>query len=522
MSQLIASLFAKLGIQDELTPGLKKGRVALGDFAGGMKDSLSGLLGFTSAAAAGALVISTFAKAVGEAAREESNLVSMGATIQSMGLSADVSAVGIRAMTESMQAANGVFAHDDLEKAAQSFLKIEGFDISKLRDTLGVVQDFAAGTGQGVASAGDAIARALETGQVRSLGFSAALRTQIQTMITAGDRAGALSLIMDTLNSKYGGQAAAQMDTYNGKLSILTNNWNEFLAVLGGEGLESGKGILSELNNIVLALIKFSEWANLGAMNTNYFSSAVDGAAESASLYARTNYDLDYSLQAVSGSTEDLLTISKGWQELMSGTTPSLESMGAAAFDAALAADGLYDSMDAASSTRLREELGLITEEEAKAMVMAINFKAALDALAGMHVTVTVDMIGSLIQGISGGMDPTELAAYLGRGGQLLDGGGERVWVRAGVAGSGPYPNAPVWRNTQTGAISKTDPGFAAGGSFVVPSGYPNDSFGMRVQSGEKVSVTPATSSSPGETTLSRQSINELKDALMYAVAPLL
>jgi hypothetical protein len=34
--------------------------------------------------------------------------------------------------------------------------------------------------------------------------------------------------------------------------------------------------------------------------------------------------------------------------------------------------------------------------------------------------------------------------------------------------------------------------GFAAGGSFIVPSGFPNDSFPMRVQSGERVTVTPA------------------------------
>jgi hypothetical protein len=35
-------------------------------------------------------------------------------------------------------------------------------------------------------------------------------------------------------------------------------------------------------------------------------------------------------------------------------------------------------------------------------------------------------------------------------------------------------------------------PAFAQGGSFDVPPGYPNDSFGMRVQSGEHVAVTPA------------------------------
>lgn len=39
--------------------------------------------------------------------------------------------------------------------------------------------------------------------------------------------------------------------------------------------------------------------------------------------------------------------------------------------------------------------------------------------------------------------------------------------------------------------------GFASGANFIVPPGYPNDSFPMRVQSGEHVTVTPSGKSSP-------------------------
>ena len=48
----------------------------------------------------------------------------------------------------------------------------------------------------------------------------------------------------------------------------------------------------------------------------------------------------------------------------------------------------------------------------------------------------------------------------------------------------------------QTGSLNNQDilpgPGSASGADFIVPSGYPNDSFPMRVQSGEHVQVTPA------------------------------
>jgi len=47
--------------------------------------------------------------------------------------------------------------------------------------------------------------------------------------------------------------------------------------------------------------------------------------------------------------------------------------------------------------------------------------------------------------------------------------------------------------SVQIGLIAgEPEPAFAQGGSFTVPPGYPNDSFPMRVQSGEHVSVTPA------------------------------
>jgi hypothetical protein len=49
--------------------------------------------------------------------------------------------------------------------------------------------------------------------------------------------------------------------------------------------------------------------------------------------------------------------------------------------------------------------------------------------------------------------------------------------------------------------VNDDDPygeGFASGGGFTVPPGYPNDSYPIRVQSGEHVQVTPAGSSSGG------------------------
>jgi len=59
-----------------------------------------------------------------------------------------------------------------------------------------------------------------------------------------------------------------------------------------------------------------------------------------------------------------------------------------------------------------------------------------------------------------------------------------------------------AWMDYWNGKGSKPDqpdPGYASGADFTVPAGYQNDSFAMRVQSGEHVVVTPAGQASPND-----------------------
>jgi hypothetical protein len=307
----------------------------LNNITGGFKDlgtsllaPIAGMVSFTAA-------IKLAQEAMSQAADEESSLVSLNATIASMGLSSKVSGANIRIMTEAMQAANGVFAHDDLERAAQSFLRIESFDPSSLKGALGVVQDFAAGTGQSAATAAQQIATALETGQTRSLHFSAALRTQIQDMIKAGDSGGALALIMDTLNEKFGGQAAAQLDTYNGKIEVLKNNWHELLATAGGEGLPAGKGVVSTLNSIVTAYDQL--------LQIEYFfdNKILVGAAKGMlEYYKMVGITVD-SMKELGRATEDLIPVT----EREANTTKELtESIDKEAYSAAYLKDQLEEA----------------------------------------------------------------------------------------------------------------------------------------------------------------------------------
>ena len=61
----------------------------------------------------------------------------------------------------------------------------------------------------------------------------------------------------------------------------------------------------------------------------------------------------------------------------------------------------------------------------------------------------------------------------------------------------------------QLGIVSsQTMPKFARGGDFIVPPGYPNDTFPMRVESGERVQITPKTEVGGAMTSQSTVNIN--------------
>jgi len=180
--------------------------------------------------------------------------------------------------------------------------------------------------------------------------------------------------------------------------------------------------------------------------------------------------DYEVALRELEEQTKRNQEISEGWMKIIDDTKPSFKGMFYSAMEAQLANDGLFDSMDAYTAASLQRELGLVTEAEFKAMVMAINLKAVLDALSGMNVTITVDMFGNIMQGLQGGANPAALAGYIGRGGQIMPGsplyqGGGSKWVRAGTV-SGPG-SPTVYKNTETGAMSQNPPPEFAYGGYV-------------------------------------------------------
>jgi hypothetical protein len=491
----------------------------------GFKDLASALIGPISGMAALTGAIKLAGDAMAAAAEEESNMASMNATIASMGLSSKISGENIRTMTEAMQAANGVFAHDDLEQAAQSFLRIESFDPSNLKQALSVVQDFAAGSGQSATSAANAIATALETGQTRSLKFSAAIRTQIQDMIKAGDSGGALSLIMDTLNSKWGGQASAQLDTYNGKVKVLKNNFGELLATAGNYGLGGGKGIVSSLNDVVIGYTKYL------IVQDTFLTKAEVGIAKIMVGYENWVFlltgirphlmgatkeldDMAAGARATAGAVGDISNAAKELnimsKEVMQGGIFGGEGFQDVDKNKGSMSDmkNVFDDMMSsfgAGDQRVRmlgEAFGYLTEQEADNMVRLHNFDVAIKAWGDKPITKDIIL---KIWYEQFAITPEDLAQN-----PPPSGGGEQ----AGFAGGGRFKGwAMVGDAPGGGRTPYTEWVYAPKGAVV---------FNQSQMSGQSASplagggiMPPA---SDGPVNLSDDSIRRLADSLQMAI----
>jgi hypothetical protein len=93
---------------------------------------------------------------------------------------------------------------------------------------------FAGGEGGSVAENANAVARVLETGVIpRTWGFSAALKTTIQDEVKAGDTTKALADTLGMLEQRFGGQAAAAMETEAGQARRLAADFKTLEEEIG-------------------------------------------------------------------------------------------------------------------------------------------------------------------------------------------------------------------------------------------------------------------------------------------------
>jgi hypothetical protein len=140
----------------------------------------------------------------------------------------------------------------DLRKPFQTFLNLTR-SVALSQRTLEAALNISAGTGQSLETVVGALAAGIR-GQMRSL---SALNTGIDANII---KSGDMNKIMEALEKRFSGQAAARLDTYAGKMDVLKKGADEATKSIG-RGLVDALEILSEDSSVATLATDFE---NLG------------------------------------------------------------------------------------------------------------------------------------------------------------------------------------------------------------------------------------------------------------------
>lgn len=260
-----------------------------------------------------------------------------------------------------------------------------------------------AALGTDLKSNAEMLGRALETGLIpRTWAFSAALKAQFTEQVKAGNSAEALTILMDELNKRYGGQAAAQLNTYAGSVAALGNEWEQFLENVGDPALLGGKG----WNNW---------WQELVGSFNLMFEVSQKLPPELSATSAQIRY-LSRDLGDFSSELEVSTEHFDGTREVFDGLASSLGMM-----DPKVQAVGLA--------------FGYLDEQAINMMVAMKNFDAALDAWGNKPITkkIVIDMWFNAMGGLAVQQGMDDRGAYLQAQAERIQAGttttGNPMWI---------------------------------------------------------------------------------------------
>lgn len=218
--------------------------------------------------------------------------------------------------------------------------------------------------------------------------------------------------------------------------------------------------------------------AGMGDLRAFEFS-GIDGSAVALNEAANAAQNYREALSAAEKAQRDFDSIQQEWQQ---GTGNEI---------ADLFNGRLYEGGE-----RYREGLQAIDDTLGTTLVKEMEHKEAVEELVTLYAqTGDVEAFKSgmkALEDIELGDQKAELAGVKDEIQELYD-----YWVAFGALPHEYTIKVNYIQTGSTGGLSAdTQLGFANGGDFIVPPGYPNDSFQIGVTSGEHVSVAPKGKSS--------------------------
>ena len=487
------------------TAGAGQAQSALMGLEGGATEAGSSLLGMvttltlvgTILAEVGRAAIEAGRETVEAASEEETSLAQLNATIESTGRGAQTSGTQIRAMADDLQ---GMYDRADIEAAANILMQYLDIPTEQIPQDLVLIQNMAAGLGESLPEAATTFGKAMESGLTHGLGFSKQIQAQINDLMKHGEIAQADQLILDQLNSKYGGQYAAAADTYAGKQDIINSKMQDIKATVG-EGLLP---TLKELQDVEIGGLDAVERAlstdtqatledqlttlHNQLMQLQQDKTQMEGEGEPSSYIANTQAQIDkvqaaidrYSLalkeniplgEADALSAGDLAR-AMHWAGQEAG------SLGDTYMDTGSKQDKFFSSMKEVYSDLISnlgqmdprtiavgEAFGFLTDEEITAMVNLHNFDLAIQAWGNKPITkdIVIQLWNATVYGSQAG-NPSQMGQQNAPSSSTVQSSGN--WTYIGTNVKGFNPGALYW-NPTTGQYSIGIPQ-AEGGDYEV------------------------------------------------------
>lgn len=557
MSTRVASIFAEIGLDSsKFTTGAKGILNGLGDILGSF-GKLPGIIG-VAATAFGIIAdkISKMEQAAVSSAKEDAKLE---AVLESTGYKAGLTARQLDDLATSMSKASGV--DDELIKGAEAvmltFTQIGGEVFPQAMQS---ASDMAAVLGGDLQGKVTMIGKAMNdfTGYTAlkraGVSFTEEQIKQIKNFKDANDLMGYQKLILNELATEYGGAAKAINDAGDGSenLKIASENlneeigkrfipatrmWNELWTKVFDnwtKGVSHANAQNEAMRKLGITWVQGMGYVQNGSQITYEAAQAaiqaqiaLDGEAESLKVVAESAEMSEAALQSMTETNKDMVSLTASFTQAEQSyfeSSKSLEeerqslllkradlikkgysetSQAVKDVDKALennqtkineAADEYEKATNRIILGYMQQQFmadGVLTDDE-------VNWLLAKGVAWGIYSETAVEKM-KLVQAEWEGWEPGDKNATFTITTKQIQEGAVVDWS------NGYYNSVGQWVQEKS----------ANGADFIVPPGFPNDSYKIGVQSGEHVQVTPASQVKPPEAAIDYR---KLADTLVYAM----
>ncbi|RYE42611.1 MAG: hypothetical protein EOP24_31830, partial [Hyphomicrobiales bacterium] len=235
-----------------------KKAVASAESLGRAWNAVGNVIGGVAVAMAGNFSYRTFIRETIQAEQEQTQLQ---AVLRSTGESAGWSAQRLNEMADALSIKGGksIFSSGEITQAQTRLLSYTGIVGEQLPRAMQNVIDMSSRMGMDLKSSAETIGRALDIPsegltalQRQGFRFTEAQKIMVKQLEETGRAGEAQAIVLQALESSYGGAAVAARDTFGGSLAGLKNNMNDLMTGEGGS-VNAMKSGIEDLNSVLAA-----------------------------------------------------------------------------------------------------------------------------------------------------------------------------------------------------------------------------------------------------------------------------